>query len=195
MTTITYNGVIGYENNYGVPSPGIDGSGLFGPAGASIVGDHFWITWTGTPCNCIGVNNPNNPLHLYYGYAYPSPITDVTIEIGNQPYGHNQSYDFGPSSIGYGEFYLHGIGYSWPQFTLEQVGLSNGNISTSIGFSGNPQAPNRAFAIGETTGTFTRMAAGVPGPELGTGWPALILAVGLLGWWLWRKSVSRIGAA
>jgi hypothetical protein len=72
MSAITYivNGTIGADSVF----TGIDGGGYFGPAGASIVGDHFWVTWIGTPCNCIGGNPPIFPL--------PNPVQDVTISIG-----------------------------------------------------------------------------------------------------------------
>lgn len=56
--------------------------------------------------------------------------------------------------------------------------------------------PQRPPDIGTfVTEHVSATAVSVPAPELGTGWPALILAVGLLGWWLWRKNLSRIGCA
>jgi hypothetical protein len=178
MSIITYtvNGTIG------VPIPpywtGIDSGGYFGPAGASIVGDHFWVTWTGTPCNCIGA--AGNPL-IGQNYPLPNPIQDVTIQIGDLPYGHNLVYDFGPASnFGYGEWYTNPPS----AFSLQQVGGSTGLISTSFGFSGNPDAPNGAFrignAIGDTSGTFTGMAVGIPAPVIGSGWLGLLLMTGLL---------------
>ena len=102
LITYTVNGTVGalgpgpYSNYY----TGIDYSGIFGPAGNNIAGDHFWATWTiTTDCDCIGVNDPNSPLHLYDGYPYPSPVVDVTLQIGNLPYGQNPTYDFGNGGL------------------------------------------------------------------------------------------------
>ena len=165
MSTITYivNGTIGADSVF----TGIDGSGYFG--GGSIVGDHFWVTWIGTPCQCIGGDPPSFPL--------PNPIEDVTISIGNQPYGFNPSLDFGPSNFAYGEWHTNPPSH----FSLQQVGINGlGVISTSFGFSLNPAAPNGAFQIGATSGTFTGMAVGIPAPVIGTGWLGLLLMIGLL---------------
>jgi hypothetical protein len=162
MSTITYivNGVIGAQTGpYSYYWTGIDGGG-FGPTGASIVGDHFWATWTGTPCNCIGGDPPSFPL--------PNPIQDVTLQIGTQPYGHNPIYDFGPASnFGYGEWYPGNPPYSG----LQQVGGSTGLISTSFGFSVDPDGPNGAFriAIGDNTINWTSGTFGYGGWRSGTG--------------------------
>ncbi len=172
MSVITYtvNGIVGAlpPSFYSYYYTGIDYSGVFGPAGASIVGDHFWATWTGIPCECIGVNNPNSPLHLYNGYPYPSPIIDVTLQIGNQPYGHNPVYDFGNGGLyGYGEFRTGGdLGgpNTWLQLNDGSNVMSNGGNGSLSG-----------FRIGGTSGLLTYTAMGIPAPELGTGWTSLLI--------------------
>ncbi len=188
MSVITYtvNGTVSAVSGF---YPAIDGSGLFGPRGTSILGDHFWVTWIGTPCNCTGVNDPHSSL-IADGYSYPSPILDVTLSIGNQPYGHNPTYDFGGNET-YGEFYFyppfHGL-------NIQQAGYFIGGasfISTSFGFSGNPDAWNGAFQIvGGTSGGFTDMAVGVPAPELGSGWTSLLI-VALLWVCFWHRRAMR----
>jgi hypothetical protein len=61
----------------------IDHAGIFGPAGASLVGDAFTVNWTGnvdcSPDYCTGGS--------FYGT--PNPVDDVVLTIN----GH--SYDFG----------------------------------------------------------------------------------------------------
>jgi hypothetical protein len=172
MSAITYivNGTIGADPPY---ETGIDGGGFFGPPGASIVGDHFWVTWTGTPCNCIGA--AGNPL-LEQSFPLPNPIIDVTLQIGTQPYDHNPVFDYGTGT--YGEWYTNPPS----AFSLQQTGfLTPGNvISTSFGFSVNPAGPNGAFSFGGTSGTFTDMAVGVPAPAMGSGLLGLLLMIGLL---------------
>jgi hypothetical protein len=186
MSIITYtvNGTINAETGwYSYYWTGIDGSGLFGPAGASIVGDHFWVTWIATDCECIGA--AGNAL-IGAIYPQPNPIQDVTLSIGNQPYGHNPVVDFG-ANFAYGEFFLappyHGL-------NLQQAGTLTGGgaiISTSFGFSGNPEGPNGGFRIGNTSGLFTGMAVGIPAPEIGAGYPGVILALGIIVWLARRR--------
>jgi hypothetical protein len=67
---------------------GIDHAGIFGPAGASLVGDAFTVNWTGnvdcSPDYCAGGS--------FYGT--PNPVDDVVLTIN----GH--SYDFGNGIYG-----------------------------------------------------------------------------------------------
>jgi hypothetical protein len=187
LITYTVNGTVGAlgPGPYSYYYTGIDGSGVFGPAGASILGDHFWATWTVTGnCQCIGVNDPNSPLHLYDNYPYPSPVIDITLQIGNQPYGQNPIYDFGNGGLSaYGEVRLTnppGGVNTWLQLTTVNGVIANGGISSTSGFK-----------IGATSGLLTHTTLGIPGPNVGTGWLGMVMVLGALAWWLWRRQTSR----
>jgi hypothetical protein len=99
MTTIlTIKGVVEpVQLNTSNGTYGIDFGGYFGPAGASLAGAEFTVTWTGTPCNC------SSP------YAFPVSSAILTI--------NNNSYSFG-SDYGNEWFpYLQQVQSNDPDFT------------------------------------------------------------------------------
>jgi hypothetical protein len=130
------------------------------------------VTWTTIgDCECI----------RYYS---SSPIQDVSITIN----GH--TYDFGGNGWS-GEFYLNGP-------NLQQTSYLDGGsfISTSVGFAMTPGVlgefeiiNNALYSTQVTSGIFMEAPhsfnalASVPGPILGTGWPALAF----IGLFLWQR--------
>jgi hypothetical protein len=169
-----YNGFV----QAGLGRSAIDNAGIFGPAGQSLVGDHAVITWTySSNCNCIGVNDPDSPLHLYDGYAYPSPVTDVTLTI------NQHTFDFMPLDYGIVRLPNNGSVYYPPSFFSFQAEGPPGIIST---FQGG--TIDGAFSINRgTDGLFGPLSAGVPAPDIGTSLPGAIIALAVLAWWLWRR--------
>lgn len=180
MTVVTYtvNGIVAaYSDAYWT---GIDGSGLFGPVGASLVGDHFWTTWTVTDCQCIGA--ASDPL-LKQIYPLPNPVLDVTLQIGTQPYGHNPVVDFGGGSqYTYGEVF----------FSSDSEGLSNWlQMGDLVGggrvIANGGDGSTSGFNIGNTSGLLTHTAIGIPAPDLGSGLVGSIATACLLLVILYRR--------
>jgi hypothetical protein len=161
---------------------GIDNAGIFGPAGASLVGDAFTVNWTGnvdcSPDFCTGGS--------FYGT--PNPVDDVVLTIN----GH--SYAFGNGI--YGVF-----GPQAQNVTLPFPFPNGGSIDTGPYYNGGEFFINRGNGLPTTSGRFADETvifngvpvSGVPGPTLGTGLPALVLiGVVLIRKLFWsRRSSSR----
>ena len=153
---------------------GVDGGGYFGPAGGSIVGLPFTVTWTATDCECIGGMPPS--------YLLPNPIADVSLQIGNV------TYDFGAGGW-YGEFSINSPPNNFQQSAWldgSQIG-TNSNGGPTLGSFEIEDGPD--FNTNYSAGIFMDLAP-VPGPELGSGLAGgltggltvVIVAVAMLGW-------------
>ena len=150
---------------------GIDAGGYFGPAGASIVGDHYTVTWTlASDCECIGQG--------FGAFPLPNPVIDVVLTI------NGRDYDFGNyGQFIYGEVYL-GVA---PGLNIQQTATTGSDRISTNAVSGL----GGAFEISGggdcscvvTAGKFNFTGA-VPGPVAGAGLPGALAA--LLGWW-WRR--------
>ena len=55
---------------------GIDGAGLFGPAGASLVGDHYVATWVANDCECFG-----GP-----ALGTPNPVLSASLSVNGHTF-------------------------------------------------------------------------------------------------------------
>jgi hypothetical protein len=138
---------------------GIDKAGIFGPPGASLVGDAFTVNWTGnvdcSPDFCTGGS--------FYGT--PNPVDDVVLTIN----GH--SYAFGNGV--YGVF--------GPQ--AQNVTAQGNAIDTGYYYNGGEFFINNGNGLPTTSGRFAdetvifngMTVTGVPAPIVGTGLPALVL--------------------
>src|SRR5215831_14378721 len=142
--------------------PGIDGLGLFGPVGASLVGDHYLATWVANDCECFG--GPAS--------GTPNPVLSASLSVN----GH--TFDFPVATADSGEFFLNGPNIQQIE-TFTDLANSGFVLSTSFGFAIN--GGNGAFSVAEggkqTSGAF-EFAQVVPGPIAGAGLPGLILACG-----------------
>jgi|ERR1700745_3061282 hypothetical protein len=93
--------------------------------------------------------------------------------------GH--TYEFPIALASYGEFFLNGLNIQQIQTIPPRPPQIEFLLSTSFGFSGNPNAPNGVFSVlvvgvGESSGTFTG-AVCVEGLVL---FPALMSALACL---------------
>jgi hypothetical protein len=134
---------------------GIDGAGLFGPVGASLVGDRYLVTWVANDCECFGP---------------PNPVLSASLSVN----GH--TFDFPVATADAGEFFLNGPNIQQIQ-TFTDLANSGFILSTSFGFAIN--GLNGAFSVVEggpsvgeggmqTSGVFEH-AAVVPAPIAGAG--------------------------
>jgi hypothetical protein len=64
---------------------GIDHAGIFGPAGANLVGDAFFVNWTGSDCLCANQGSNNQA---------PNPVFDAVLTI------NQHSFDFPVGQFG-----------------------------------------------------------------------------------------------
>ena len=150
---------------------GIDGGGIFGPPGASLVGESFTAIFTGSDCNCSGGS--------FFGT--PNPVQDATLTINGQTFDFDSSVygimftDFAQTENS-GKFPFHvlniqsgplGVSDGLGEFVIQQVGVP----STSGFFNG-----------------FFSNSAFVPAPIAGDV-PALFL-LALLPWLIKRKLSS-----
>jgi hypothetical protein len=166
VVTVTVTGVVAPAVVFAGNTYGVDGGGYFGPAGASLVGDPFTVTWTGFNCNCGGTSTFN-------------PVLDATLTI------NGITFDFGPGLGPYNDF---GDG-------LHQVVVAPGNVQLTTRYAqwGGPSGQDGVFyiqqcCVANTQAFLTILFPPVPGPVVGAGLPGLILASGgLLGWWRRRR--------
>jgi hypothetical protein len=177
VVTLTYSGTIApaiigpsYSTVYGY-----DFGGYFGPAGASIAGDPFTVTWTGIDCNCAGTASFN-------------PVIDAVLTIN----GH--SFDLGaggPGLSAYNDFYdnLHQVEIGTLQTQnggLSYLPLIQGSMTTEYaGYGNQPYGTpghDGVFYLhlsddsSQWTQAFLTIDA-VPAPVIGAGLPGLLAAL------------------
>lgn len=173
IITITEVGTIRADLRF--EAPGIDGAGIFGPRGASLVGQHFTAVFTGSDCNCTGGVSGDYIGATVYGTGI-SPVQDATLTI------NDITYHFGPGY--YGDMFFMGT-------TLFQVNTSAGylNIGSATGEGSfkivPPLTPSTTgYFIGESISN----SFYVPGPIAGTDLPGLLLAALIIfGGFYWKR--------
>jgi hypothetical protein len=179
MSTITISEVGTVQGN---PNSSIfdsiDGAGIFGPPGASLIGQSFMAIFTGSDCNCTGGVLPDGtPIGTGV-----NPVQDATLTIN----GH--TFDFGSGCCG-------DMFNNFAQVNLADI-ASFLNIQTDGLGMGVGEFRIQVLGAGTTTGTFHGVFSNsnpaiVPAPILGDV-PALFL-LALLPWLLgWRRRRQKI---
>jgi hypothetical protein len=159
MSTITISeiGTIGSEPPF-FDFDGIDGIGIFGPPGASLIGKSFMAIFTGSDCNCSGGTLPDGtPL----GNGGINPVQDATLMI------NGVTFDFGSlGSACCGDMFTSLAQTEVFQPTFSVFNIQGGGLGMGAG-----EFEFTVLGVGRTSGTFIGQlfsnSAFVPGPVAG----------------------------
>jgi hypothetical protein len=210
--TITYTGTVNAVN--AIILPAIDVDGVFGPAGASLVGDPFTLVYNANVCGgCTEMAGGTSD--IYHGT--PSPITSAVLTINGISFTFATPVDVslsGRSGLNGESFDERNLSVEQPPYivsTLTVGPVTDLPPSLDVPFSydiihddARGYSSNGAFYINHTVGSLAPehltvdnpsytgpVFPSTPGPIAGAGLPGLILASGgLLGWWRRRQKIA-----
>jgi hypothetical protein len=197
----SHDGVYGYDNG-----------GFFGPVGASLAGRPFIVQWTGTPGGIPQGGTVTDALLTVGGQSVDGGkfiANGTSLDLG-------QYHNIGPQGFTewvttpFGPFIQLETFYQFEPFPPQQLILPTShytlvtNVSQpfSIHEADGFYYGSGAFTLQDTNHQFSTDAfinvfhigpAAVPVPEIGAGLPGVILAIGVLAWWLWRRYAPTYG--
>jgi len=153
---------------------GIDHAGIFGSAGASLIGDAFTVNYTGTiTCDAISFGSQG----YCAGYSTPdpgqglNPVQDAVLTIN----GH--SYDFGNGV--YGVFGPEGQDVTVSPGTAISTGntYNLGEFFIALSNSAPPYSASGRFGFETVVFNGVPVPPNVPAPIVGSGLPAFALVL------------------
>ena len=179
-----YDGVYGYDNG-----------GFFGTIGASLLDRPFMVQWFGTPGGTV------TDAILTVGAAPVTPGTvrvtipnGIVLDLGQ--YGNVLPEGFSFWSVAGGSPFIQiETAYLRNPLPPWQTYLPGSRYTLTTTIT-PPWWGDGAFTLQDSNHSFSTDAfltvyhmgpTAVPAPPLGAGLPGLVLALGALAWWLWRR--------